>query len=71
MLASDADSFATPKYQTSFVTIRDQGCTKVRWRPEQETSLAPPCLNLRFSGSKCTVLKKVLATSSELFDAPQ
>ena len=35
--------------------------TKVRWRLEQETSLVPPCLNPRPSGSKCTILKKKLA----------
>jgi len=33
-----------------------------RWRLVQETSLAPPCLNLRSFGSKCSVLKKVLMT---------
>jgi len=33
---------------------------KVRWLPGQEASLAPPCSNLRFLQSKCTVLKKVL-----------
>jgi len=31
----------------------------IRWRPGQESSLAPPCSNLRSFGSKCTVLKKV------------
>ena len=36
------------------------GVTEVRWRPGQETSLAPPYSNLRPLGSKCTVLKKVL-----------
>jgi len=39
-----------------------KGCTEVRLRPGQETSLAPPCLNIRSFGSKCTVLKKTLAT---------
>jgi len=34
--------------------------TAVRWRPGQETSLAPPCSNLRSFGSKCTVMKKGL-----------
>jgi len=35
-----------------------QGRNEVRWRPGQETGLAPPCSNLRSFGSKCTVLKK-------------
>jgi len=30
--------------------------------PGKETSLAPPCSNLRSFGSKCSVLKKVLMT---------
>jgi len=37
-----------------------QGRNDVRWRLGQETSLAPPCSNLRSFGSKCTVLKKCL-----------
>jgi len=44
---------------------------EVRWRPRQEASLAPPCLNLRSFGSKCTVLKKVLMTLLGLFGPPQ
>jgi len=40
----------------------------VRWRPGQ--SSAPWCSNLRFFGSKCTVLKKVLVTLFGLFGAP-
>ena len=44
------------------VLIIHQEHTEVRWCPGQETSLVPPCSNLRFFGSKCTVLKKVLAT---------
>jgi len=28
-----------------------QGCNEVRWRPEQEASLAPPCSSLRSFGS--------------------
>jgi len=36
-----------------------QGRADVRWRPGQETSLAPLCTNLRSFGTKCTVLKKV------------
>ena len=40
---------------------------EVRWRPGKETSLAPPCSNLRSFGSKCrpTVLKKVVMTFLE------
>ena len=34
-----------------------QGHNEVRWRPGQEANLAPLCLNLRSSGSKCTALK--------------
>ena len=41
----------------------------VRWRPEQEASLAPPCSNLRPFRSKFTVLKKVLVTLLGLFGA--
>ena len=36
--------------------------TEVRWRPGQETTLAPLCSNLRPFRSKCTVLKKNLAS---------
>jgi len=49
---------------------RLQGRNEVRWRPGQEASLAPPCLKLRSSGSKFTVLKKVLVTLLGLFGAP-
>jgi len=35
----------------------------------QGKSLAPPCSNLRSFGSKCTVLRKVLATLLGLFGA--
>jgi len=31
------------------------GRNKVRWRPGQATSLAPPCSNLSSFGSKCAV----------------
>jgi len=44
-----------------------QGRNEVRWRLGQETSLAPPCSNLRSFGSKCTVLKQVLVTLLWLF----
>jgi len=46
-----------------------QGRTEVRRRPGQETSLAPPCSNLRSFGSKCAVLEKVFATLLGLFGA--
>ena len=46
------------------------GRTEVTWRPRKETSLAPPCSNLRSFGSKCNVLKKKIATFLELFGAP-
>ena len=48
-----------------------QGHNEVRWRPRQETSLAPSCSNLRSFESKCTVLKKVLVTLLGLFSAPR
>jgi len=47
-----------------------QGCSKFKWRPVQEASLAPPSSNLRSFGSKCSVLKKVFVTLSGLFGAP-
>ena len=43
---------------------------RVRWRPGQETSLAPQYSIVRSFGSKCTALKKVLTTLSGLFGAP-
>jgi len=48
-----------------------QGCIEVRWHPGQEASLVPPCSNLRSFGSKCTVLKKTLATLLGVFGATQ
>jgi len=48
-----------------------QGRNEARWRPGQEASLAPPCSNLRFFGSKCTVLKKVLVTILGRFGDPR
>jgi len=39
-----------------------QGRNEVRWCPGQKASLAPPYSNLRSSGTKYTVLKKVLVT---------
>jgi len=48
-----------------------KGLTKVRLCPGQETSLAPPYLNLRSFGSKCIALKKKLATLLDIFGAPQ
>ena len=48
-----------------------QGRTEVRWPLGQEKCLASPCWNLRSFRSKCTVLKKVLATLFRLFGATQ
>jgi len=45
--------------QGYFTRGYEQGRNNIRWRPRQEASLAPPNLNLRSFGSKCTVLKKV------------
>ena len=47
-----------------------QGHNEVRWSQGQETSLAPPCSNLRSFGNKFTVLKNVHVTILELFGAP-
>ena len=47
------------------------GRNEVRWRPGQDTSLAPPFSNLRSSGSKCTVLKNVRVTLLGFFGAPR
>ena len=44
-----------------------EGLTEVRLRPGQETSLALPYSNLRSFGSKCSALKKKLATSAGTF----
>jgi len=46
-----------------------QGRSEVRWRPEQEASLTPPCSNLRSFVSRFTVLKKILVTLLGLFGA--
>jgi len=46
-----------------------QGSNKVRWRPGQEASLAPPCSNLRSFGSKFTALKNVHVAILGLFGA--
>jgi len=46
-----------------------QGRNKVRWRPGQEASLAPPCSNLISFEGKFTVLKNVHVTLLGLFDA--
>jgi len=48
-----------------------KGCTEVRLRPGQETSSAPPYLNLRYFRSKCIALKKKFTTLFRLFGAPQ
>jgi len=47
-----------------------QGCNEVRWRPGQETSLAPPCSNLRSFGSKSAVEESIV-TLLGLFGAPR
>ena len=47
-----------------------QGRSEVRWRPEQEASLASPCLKLRSFESKYTVLKKVPVTLLGFFGVP-
>jgi len=48
-----------------------QGRDEVRWRPGQETSLAPPCVQIvRFFGGKCTALTKVLVILLGIFGAP-
>jgi len=36
-----------------------QGRTKVRWRPGQEASFAPPYSIIKSFGSKCTAVEKV------------
>jgi len=48
-----------------------KGHTKVGLRPVQETSLAPPCLNLSYFGIKCPALKKKLATFLRFFGGAQ
>ena len=54
---------------TSTALVWAQARNKIRWRPGQEASLAPPCSNLRSYRSKCSVLKKVLLTLLGLFGA--
>ena len=49
----------------------DQGRTKVRCCPGQETNLAPSCSNLKSFRSKCTIMKKVPATLLGLVMSPQ
>jgi len=41
-----------------------------RWCPGQEISLVPPCSNLSYFGSKCTVVKKVLMILLGSFGTP-
>jgi len=48
-----------------------KGLMEVSLPPEQETNLALPYLSLRSFGSKCTALKKKLATLLGLLGAPQ
>jgi len=47
-----------------------QGRTEVRWRPGQETCLAPPCSTLRSFGNKCIVFRKKPARLLGLFGSP-
>ena len=46
-----------------------QGRNEARWRPGQQTNLAPPCSILSSFGSKFTVFKEVLVTLLVLFGA--
>jgi len=48
-----------------------QGRNEVRWRPGQETSLAPPISNLSSFRTKYTVLKTVLAKLLGHFATPR
>ena len=48
-----------------------KGRTEVRLCPGQETTLAPPYLNLRYFRSKCSALKRKLGTLLRLYRAPQ
>ena len=65
------DRYYCKQISSFWLDNRDvQGRNEARWRLGQETSLAPPCSNLRPFGSKCTVLKKVLMTLW-LFGPPQ
>jgi len=48
-----------------------KGRTEVELRPVQETSLAPPYLNLSYFGIKCPTLRKKLATLLRLFGGAQ
>jgi len=47
----------------------NDGRNKIIWCPEEEASLALPCLKLRTFGSKFTVLKNVHVTLLGLFGA--
>jgi len=53
------------------INIVLQGRNEVRWRPGQEASLAPPCSNLRFFESKCTILKRKYLWLCWDFSVPQ
>jgi len=48
-----------------------QGRNEVRWRPGKEANLGSPWSALTSFGSKCTVLKNVLATLLGRFGAPR
>jgi len=65
----DAISIKIPEFIESTIAPKPRR-NEVRWRPGQKASMAPPCSNLRFYGSKYTELKKVLVTLLRLFGAP-
>jgi len=49
--------FASPATEACKKITHSQERAEVGWRPGQETSLAPPCSNIRSFGSKCALLK--------------
>jgi len=65
-----SNDIAAYSISTLAQTTFNQGRKKVRWRPGQVASVAPPYSNLRSFRSKCTVLKEVLVTSLGHFGAP-
>ena len=56
---------------TTCLTALDQGRTEVRWRPGQETNLAPPFSNLRSFGRKCAVEESTCDIVVTFRHAPQ
>jgi len=71
MLTRSVKYLWSPAELTSFNVYVNHWRNEVKWRPGQETSLAPSCSNLRSFGSKCIVLKKVLVTLLGPFGAPR